>query len=73
MYKLKLEPIYDYTIPRGTQGWSLAMRDHVCYRLLTDEQHAWLFRNTKGRFSLDGHYIFFEREDDLMAFKLAWM
>lgn len=73
MQKIKLEPKYDYTISAGSLDWGDAMRDHVNYAMLTDEQARWLFENTTGRFFIDSYFIFFEKDEDAFAFKLKWL
>ena len=72
MYKIKLKPKYDNTYLQGTQFWPSDIRRNVIYQLLSDDQIEWLFENTNGRFYTDNCFIFFERNDDAMAFKLRW-
>ena len=74
MYKINLEPKYDYTIPRGTTGWSgEEIRKHVRGELLTEEQVEWIFRNTRGRFHTEANCIYFEFTEEALAFKLRWL
>ncbi len=72
MYKIELEPIYDYTIAVGDANWEDKFRDHVLAKFLTDDMIEWLFDNVEGKYLVDGKYLYFQNDEDAMAFKLVW-
>lgn len=72
MYKIELEPTYDYTIPVGVLDWENEFRNHVMASFLTDGMIIWLFDNVEGKYLVDGKYLYFQNGEDAMAFKLAW-
>ena len=72
MYKIKLEPTYDYTISVGTYDWNGQFRDHVIGNFLTDDMIEWLFDNVEGKYLVDGKHLYFQSEEDAMAFRLGW-
>lgn len=74
MNKVKLEPKYNHTIQQGTSsGWGENIRNHVRAQYLDSEMAIWVFENVKGRFIIDDGHIFFENDEDAMAFKLRWL
>lgn len=72
MYKIELDPTYDYNVPHGSLNWEEKIRDHVIANFLTDDMIEWLFNNIDSKYLVDGRNIYFQDDEDAMAFRLVW-
>lgn len=71
MHKLEIE--YNKDDERCTIGTDKQCITFVCNIEKVDIMIGWLFDNTKGRFVILGtNTLYFEKDEDAVAFKLRW-